>query len=111
MTVALNGRHRGRTSPWPDAASFNLPGRVQVVADIDPNTAGAPAGARSSGEIDRWLEPGDRFHAKVTIYALTPSLDSLPPGRYPVRIGISQAGERWFSSGGSEATLVLEVTG
>ena len=110
VTVAMGGRHLGVVSPWPDAASFRMNGRVQVVADITPIAAGGPAGARSSGEIDRWVEPGQRFRAAVAVYAVDPGLQPLPPGNYRVRIGISQAGERWFSSGGNEATFVLRVT-
>ncbi len=110
VTVTMRGRHRGGVAPWPDAASFGLNGRVQVVADITPITTDAPGGARSSGEIDRWVEPGQRFRAEVTVYAVDPGLQPLPPGIYRVRLGISQAGQPWFSSGGDDATFVLRVT-
>ena len=110
VTVTMAGRHLGGVSPWPDAASFRLDGRVQVVADITPVTAGGPDGARSSGEIDRWVDPGERFRAEVAVFAVDPELQPLPPGTYRVHIGISQAGERWFSSGGDDATFVLRVT-
>jgi hypothetical protein len=105
VEVEVSARHAGTGSPWPDAASFGLDGRVQVQARVEPidPTADLVDGetgrlpAPGSGELTRWTRPGDRFTTTVRVHALDQRLRPLAPGSYRVVLGVGQAGGAWFA--------------
>ena len=110
--VQVTGHHSGTGSPWPDGGSARA-GRVQVVAHVEPDDADRPSGIGSSGELDRWVRPGDRFTAEVVIRSIGPLFAELAPGLYTVQLGVGQSdvddGE-WFASGGPDGSFRLEIT-
>ncbi len=89
VDVEVSARHAGTGSPWPDAASFGLDGRVQVqarleaidpTADLDGEAGRLPA--PGSGELPRWIRPGDRFTTTVRVRA-GPTAPAADPGQLP----------------------------
>lgn len=124
VEVEVTGRHAGTGSPWPDAASFGLDGRVQVQARLEAVGPTAEAIDRTegrqpapgAGELPRWTRPGDRFTTTVRIYALDERLRPLTSGTYRVVLGVGQAGGEWFApaagtegNAGDELAFDLQV--
>ncbi len=109
IELTVTGRHTGTGSPWPDRASFALEGRVRIIARVTPLDPGGTLGAVSGGELPRWIRPGESFTADVQVFAVGTFLEPLPPGRYQVELGLGQAGEDWFASGGDASTFTMEV--
>jgi hypothetical protein len=117
QTVAPGGRirlkvratHGGTGAPWPDFASFTGEGRVRVVADIGAARPGGPTGARSGGELSRWMLPGDTSVVEVEVLAVDTNVEPLPPGEYPVRLGIAQSDQPWFTDGGPDVAFTMVV--
>jgi hypothetical protein len=109
VRLPVSVHHDGSSAPWPDAASYNRPGRVRVVARITPLDPDGVPGAPSGGELTRWMQPGDRDELVAEVWALDGMLAPLPTGRYRVQLGIGQDGQDWFTSGGTGARFDLEV--
>lgn len=109
VVISVRGRHTGEGSPWPAATTYPRVGRVRVVADVVPEADGPPRGARSGGELPRWVRPGDSFTTEAEVFALDEQLQPLPAGTYQVTMGVAQEGAWWFAPGGPEATFTLEV--
>ena len=109
VDLRVVGRHEGTGSPWPDALSFGLDGRVRVAARITPRDPAGVPGAPSGGELQRWVRPGDRFRADVRVLAVGETLGPLPGGTYDVQLGVTQEGEGWFAPGGGAATFTMVV--
>lgn len=121
VDIEATGRHAGAGSPWPDAASFGLDGRVQVQARlaaqgpaagrIDRGTGRQPA--TGAGELPGWTRPGQRFKTTVRVYALDEQLRPLTSGTYRVVLGVGQAGDGWFEPAvgpdGGELAFELQV--
>ena len=110
VSVPLTVTHRGAGSPWPDFSSFALAGRTRVAAQITPIDPDGVDGARSGGELPRWMLPGDEASLTAEVLAVDQLLAPLPPGRYRVQRGVVQQGEEWFASGGPDARFTLVVT-
>lgn len=107
VRIEVRGRHAGSGSPWPDAASDASRARVRVVARVVA-LDGGPDGARSGGELPRWLLPGDTFTSTAEVVAADEGLAPLPDGRYRVTIGVGQDDPPWFAPGGDTGfTLVV----
>lgn len=111
VDVRARVRHTGGESPWPDQASWPLPGHVRLVALIEPVDPDGVRGARSGGQLGRWMLPGDEVVVDAELIAIDEVLAPLPPGRYRVVLALAQEGEAWSVEGGAEATFELEVTG
>lgn len=109
--VALTGRHTGSGAPWPDVASFSLPGRVAIQVRITADATDEVAFEAVVGELERWVLPGDRFRSEVSVPVVDGELRPLAPGRYRVRFDLVQVGEDWRIRGGPAATATLTVTG
>lgn len=110
VELTVRGRHDGSGSPWPDQASFGLDGRVRVMADIRSLGDDGVEGARSGGELPRWIRPGETFTIDAGVRAVGRYLEPLPPGRYSVTLGIGQDEPRWFVPS-PDATFEMRVTG
>ena len=112
VRLTVRGRHAGSGSPWPNFASYGLPGLVRVgarVAALD-DTSVRPQEFRA--ELPTWIEPGDRFAADLDVLAVDADNRPLPPGRYEVGIDMVQEGFEWFSDPGDEPIrLRLDVEG
>ena len=108
-TIAVRGRHAGSGSPWPDEGRTGGEGSVHLAArPLAP--PGAPRPAPANAPLPRWLWPGDRFAATLTVPAIDEAGDPLPPGRYELAIDLAQTGFGWFVAPGAErAKVVLEV--
>lgn len=111
VALRVRVRHTGTESPWPDQASWPLPGHVRLVALIEPVDPDGVRGARSGGQLGRWMLPGDEVVVAAELIAIDEVLSPLPPGRYRVELALAQEGEAWSIEGGAEATFELEVTG
>ncbi|MEZ5182694.1 MAG: hypothetical protein R2702_12605 [Acidimicrobiales bacterium] len=101
--------HAGTGAPWPDRESSALPGHVRIVAEITPLDPDGVPGARSGGELPRWMLPGDRATTAIEVVAVGRFLEPLPPGRYHVQLGVAQEGQEWVASGGPGGAFDLEV--
>jgi hypothetical protein len=110
VDVRARVRHSGGESPWPDQASWPLPGHVRLVALIEPTEPDGVRGARSGGQLGRWMLPGDEAVVDAELIAIDEVLAPLPPGRYRVVLALAQEGEAWIVEGGAEASFDLEVT-
>lgn len=108
--VQVRVRHTGTESPWPDQASWPLPGHVRLVALIEPIEPDGVRGARSGGQLGQWMLPGDEVVVDAELIAIDEVLAPLPPGRYRVVLALAQEGEAWSIEGGADATFELEVT-
>lgn len=111
LRLGLRGRHSGTGAPWPDAKSFNEPGRVRVGArpEIDGSSGVVPASAHV--ELPSWTYPGEEFHVTIRWRAVDEEGQPLRPGRYVYAIDMMQVGYGWFSTRGKEPLHVsLEVT-
>lgn len=110
--VELRARvtHTGSGAPWPDLASFNQAGRVRIATLITPLDPGGEPGARSGGELTRWMRPGDTDVVDLQVLALGAFLEPLPPGRYRVELAVVQEGFAWTARGGRTATFTMRVT-
>ena len=121
VDVEVTGRHAGTGSPWPDAGSFGLDGRVQVQARLEAVGPAAEAidraegrePAAGAGELATWTRPGERFTSTVRVYAVDQRLRPLTTGRYRVVLGVGQAGGEWFAPAvgpdGDEVAFDLQV--
>ena len=109
VVIPVTGRHTGDGSPWPAVNTYPRPGRVRVVAEIVPDDDRLPRGARSGGELPRWVRPGESFTTAAEVFALDETLQPLPAGTYQVTLGVAQEGFWWFTPGGPDATFTLEV--
>ena len=109
MDVSLT--HTGSGSPWPDLASDQDAGHVRIVALITPEGPDGVPGARSGGELPRWMLPGDSLTAHVEVVAIGQLLQPLPPGRYHVQLAVAQDGYGWEARGGAPASFTMVVTG
>lgn len=111
VRLTVHGRHAGAASPWPDEAGVGGEGSVHLAArSIVPPGEQRPAPAPADAPLPRWLWPGDRFTATITVAAADEAGDPLPPGRYEMGIDLAQAGFGWFVAPGAErARVVLEV--
>lgn len=103
--------HTGAGAPWPDLASWPASGHVRVVALVEPLDPDGIEGARSGGELDAWMLPGDADVIRVEVVAIGQFLEPLPAGRYRVELAVAQDGYDWEAPGGPSATFTLEVAG
>lgn len=115
VPLAVRVEHRGVGEPWPDAASYDMAGRVQIAAHVTPVDPSGVEGARTGGELPRWMLPGDDAVAEVEVVAVGRFLQPLPPGRYRVELSVVQdapdgSGELWQTPGGHGASFTLDVT-
>lgn len=110
VRLRVRGTHDGTGAPWPDQASYGRDGRVRIMADIRPLDDGLPEGARSGGELPRWIRPGETFDVDVGVRAVGRFLEPLPPGRYEVTLGIGQDDPAWFDPSPG-ASFEMTVTG
>jgi hypothetical protein len=111
LRLEMRGRHSGKGAPWPDAKSFNEPGRVRVGVRprIDGSSGAAPASAY--GELPSWTYPQEEFRLTVTVPAVDEEGRPLRPGRYEYAVDMMQVGYGWFSARGEEPLQVsVEVT-
>jgi hypothetical protein len=108
VELDVSVEHRGSGSPWPSLRNVASPSQVKVVADVRPLDEG-PLGARSGGELPKWMLPGDRAQVAARIYALDRQLEPLPPGRYQVVIGVGQDEPEWTAtSPGASFIMIVE---
>ncbi len=111
LRLKIRGRHAGEGAPWPDASSFDRPGRVRVGAR--PKVAGANgvAPAPAYVELPSWTYPGEEFHVTLRLRAVDQQGERLPPGRYEYAVDMEQVGYGRFSPAGMEPLQIsLEVT-
>jgi hypothetical protein len=109
VDLDVSVEHVGSGSPWPSLSNVAPPSQVRVVADVRPLADEGPLGARSGGDLPRWMLPGDRAQTVARIYALDWQLEPLPAGRYQVVLGVGQDEPQWMaSSPGASFTMIVE---
>jgi hypothetical protein len=98
VRVEILGRHIGEGSPWPDANSFDKPGRVRLGARPRDAGEGGVMPQTRFAELDRWVLPGESFAVAITLGAVDDRGRPLPPGRYVYALDLEQVGFGWFTS-------------
>jgi hypothetical protein len=112
VRLTVRGRHAGSGSPWPNFASYGLPGLVRVGARVSATDDGSVRPQEFRAELPTWVEPGDRFATDLEVVAVDADNRPLPPGRYAVGIDMVQEGFEWFAEPGREQIrLRLDVGG
>ncbi|MCB1013344.1 MAG: hypothetical protein KDB15_16930, partial [Microthrixaceae bacterium] len=76
---------------------------------IEPLDPEGVVGARSGGELRRWMLPGDEQEIAVEVVAVGDFFVPLPEGRYRVELALTQDGTDWTTLGGPAATFELVV--
>jgi hypothetical protein len=113
--VVRNGGSGPTAAPWPDAAgTHEAYGAVNVSAlwlsEARRGPARTVAFDPAAGSLPRTLLPGERASVSVELTGLGPGGRRLRPGRYLVRLGVTQDGVGPFA-GVRPASLVVEVEG
>jgi hypothetical protein len=121
-TVPLTIVHEGTGAPWPDGRQLVGPvkeARVRVqarpvdgaVGGVDEGASATDAGGPVAGaELPTWMLPGDRATTEFGILGTDADGDPLAPGRYRIRLGVTQDGEQWFTERSEPVELVVRVT-